>query len=131
MSAKNRVTDFVDKLFAKYDEHRMKQVARSWCLVSRDECKLRLRTVMALSIELDRIKRVDIFSTGIAESMIEDVIEGDWAMVSRLIGSFMFEREDVGDEIKKLWEPFVILLRAACVEEESLARLEEKGAEPS
>jgi hypothetical protein len=131
MSTKEKAASFVDKLFAKFGEWRMEQVSRSWCLVSRDERKLRLRTVMALSVELDQIKKVSIFSTGLAESCIEDLIEGNWTVVSEFIGHFTFEREDVSDEMRKLWKPFVVMLRAACAEEESLARLEEKGAAPS
>lgn len=130
-SAKNRAASFVDKLYAMYGEFRMKQVSRSWCLASREESKLRLRTVMALSVELDRIKRVSIFSTGLAEGAIEAVIEGDWKRAAEWGSDLTFADDSIAKESHgALWEPFVILLRAACAEEESVAR-SDVGQRPS
>lgn len=132
MTARARATAFFDKMLAKFGEHRMEQVSRSWSLVSREECKLRLRTVMSLSVELDRIKRENIFSTGLGESCIEDVIMGNWRAASDFASYFTFkDQPDIQGEIVRLWIPFVVVLRAACSEAESIARFETKVGEPS
>jgi len=135
-SSKNRAAAFVDKLFEKYGEWRMKQVSLSWCLASPEERTLRLRTVMALSVELDRIKRINMFSTALGENCIEEVIQGNWSHAAEFIEHFTFEEEEprrhsndlpVDEDVRKLWEPFVILLRAACAEEVRIERSDMKG----
>jgi hypothetical protein len=132
MSAKEKAASFVDKLFAMYGEWRMKQVSRAWCLASREERKLRLRTVVALSVELHRIKQVSIFATASGEGAIEAVIEGDWKEAAGRASDLTFEKDPIAKERHgALWEPFILQLRAACAEEESIARLETARDDPS
>jgi hypothetical protein len=130
MTSSKKVTSFFDKMLARFGEWRMEQVARSWCLVSRAERQHRLRTVMTLSVELDRIKKASIYATGLAENIIEDVIEGDWTAAAAFAEDFSFKKDsEVEAHIVRLWEPFIVLLRAACDMEKQVERGER--VEPS
>lgn len=110
--------DLFDRLMGMYGQWRMKQIARSYCLAERGERKHRLRTIMALCVELERIRQVDIFSTGLAETLIEEIIEGDWRQAALTAEMFTFAEE--GEETRlryaPLWDGFVVMARTACAE---------------
>jgi hypothetical protein len=129
-SSRDKATSFFDKMLARFGEWRMEQVSRSWCLASPAERQHRLATVMALSVELARIKKTSIYATRLAENVIEDVIEGDWTTAAVFVEDFSFKKDsEVEAHIIALWEPFIIVLRAACAEESHVERGER--VEPS
>ncbi len=115
---KKKASSLLDKLLTQFDEYRMKQISRAWCLVSLDERRHRLRVVMNLSVELTKIKQTSGFATRLGENAIEAVIEGDWKHVAEYAAMFAWD-EDLG--VKKnygpLWEPFALILRTACAED--------------
>lgn len=125
--AHRRASDFVQRIMDSFAKHQWGLVMQSYGLQSPDERKARLRTVMALSVELDKIRQQNRFSTALAEGPIEDIIKGDWRGASQYIE--MFEFKDEGAEIKEriapLWEAFRDILRAAVAD----AEMREKGVQ--
>ncbi len=97
---------------------RISEIERSWPFQDKDERKARLRTIIALSVELDKIKAVSTFSTLLGAGAIEDVIEGDWKSVSMWASFFTFEQEgpEYVQNYGPLWQGFVAILRGAAVE---------------
>lgn len=108
-----------EKLVKAYEGHLLQMFQASWCLQDKPTRKHRLNTVMALSVELDVIKRVDIFSTAFGEQAIEAVIQGDWREVEELTGYMTFDTEssDLREKYNPLWEKFRALALTACAEE--------------
>jgi hypothetical protein len=108
---------FIDKLMATFEDHQLVRLAQSWTMVSREERKGRLRAVIALSAELERIRAVNIFATGLAEGVIEDIIEGDWKAARDLGQHFTFDTE--GPALKAdygpLWAKFVEVVNVECI----------------
>lgn len=114
----NTVKDLFERLRTLYGVHQLERIARSYCMVDRQERKLRTRTVMALSVEVARIHEVNSFSTGLAAGLIEDVIEGNWKYVEESAKGFRFEDEppEIGVDYAALWEDFVTIALGACAE---------------
>lgn len=114
----NDFSDFLKKLNGMFVNFTEQQVLRSWCLQPRDERKARLRAVIELSVELARIRAIDAFATAIGESVIEDVIQGDWDRAEEGAEFFLFNGE--GEELRAkyglLWTNFVTLVRTFCAE---------------
>lgn len=107
-----------EKLAKVYEEHLLQMFQASWCLQDRPTRKHRLTTIMALSVELDAIKRVDIFSTAWGEQVIEAIIQGDWREAEEVVGYLTFpERPEVQEKYEPLWEKFRTLALTACAEE--------------
>lgn len=73
------------------------KLSASWAIQTREERKRRLGAVMQLSVELAKICETMTFSSRLAESAIEAVIEGDWKMVEEWAEYFAFadEREEI------------------------------------
>lgn len=112
------IKGFLDKMNALYYETKLKKVYESFCLVDRDERKARLNTVMALSVELHKIKEVNRFGTALGEAPIEAIIEGDWEYAATYIEHFTYkdEGEALAAEIAPLWEPYRVILQTAVAE---------------
>jgi hypothetical protein len=108
-----------EKLAGLYEEHLLQEFQAAWCLQDKPTRKHRLTTVMALSVALDEIKKVDIFSTAFGEQVIEAVIQGDWREVEEVTSYLTFdvERQELRDKYKPLWERFRTLALTACAEE--------------
>jgi hypothetical protein len=87
------------------------------CFQAVAERRARMRAVTALVLELDRIRKVDIFSTKIGESCIEAVIEGDWQEARWRGGALRFE-----DRYAPLWATFVGIVVTECDEAAVRAR---------
>jgi len=104
---------FVDKLMALYEGDRLQRVVRCYTLASREEQRARLRAVMALSVELERIKAQSLFATRIGEGAIETVIEGDWKGAEGYAEHRTFQGEgpEIQDASAPLWAVFVETLR--------------------
>jgi len=75
---------------------------RSFTRQMRPERKRRLKYVILLSYELERIRReVGIFASGLAEGAIEDVLGGDWRRAREFAGDLVFEME--GGETQEVY----------------------------
>lgn len=99
-------------------------IERAWFNGTPQERKLRLRTITALILELERIRAVAIFATAIGEGAIVEIIEGDWnaARGTLKILSFEHEPEDLREESAPLWRTFCQVLEAAANEHDALKR---------
>jgi len=108
-----------EKLARVYEEHLLQMFQAAWCLQDKPTRKHRLTTVMDLSVELDAIKKVDIFSTAFGEQVIEAVIQGDWREAEEVVGYLTFdtERSELREKYDSLWEKFRTLALTACAEE--------------
>lgn len=89
-------------------------LARSFHRQMRPERTRRLKYVILLSAELERIRReVGIFASGLAEGAIEDVLMGDWRRAKEFAGDLVFDME--GGEIQEVYQaayaPFRELLQ--------------------
>lgn len=122
----SNVKDLMDRMMGIADKHRLLQILRSWCFVSFEERNARLRLVIILSVELERIRAVNVFSTRLGEGVIEYVIEGDWKAAWQLAEHFKFEqeREELRAQYAPLWRRFVELVEV----EQLLAK--KRDAEP-
>ncbi len=85
------------------------KLTTAWCLQSREEQRRRLRAVIQLSIELDRIHVTTNFATRLAELAIESVIEGDWKMVEEWADHFTFG--DESDDLRQTSAPTFAVFR--------------------
>ena len=75
------------------------KLAAAWTLQPREEQRRRLNAVIALSVELAKIREQSNFATRLGELAIEAVIEGDWKMVAEWAEHFQFaEDRQVGDD---------------------------------
>ena len=102
------------KLTELYGEHMLAKFAASWCRQRRDERAARLRVVIALAVELEKIRAVSVYATGFGEAAIEAVIEGDWYMVANWTAHLTFnddENHDRRAKYARLWAPVVEILR--------------------
>jgi hypothetical protein len=108
-----------EKLVKVYEDHLLQMFQAAWCLQDKPTRKHRLATVIALSVELDAIKKVDIFSTAWGEQIIEAVIQGDWREVEEVVAYVTFdtERAELRERYNPLWERFRALALTACAEE--------------
>lgn len=118
----------LDKLLAHFDEWRFVQITRCFFLASPEEKKLRLTTVMELSVMLAEIKQVSMVGTALGEQAIASVIDGDWQHASDFAGDLVFEGSK---ERALLWRPFVESLRGAVILARGLEQLERRETEAS
>jgi hypothetical protein len=98
---------------AGFPEPQRRAVLRCYALADRDERKARLRTVLALASELEKIRAVSVFGTLLHEQTIEAVIEGDWRAAAEING-WLGESERELPHCAKAWEGFRAVVLAAC-----------------
>jgi len=105
------------QLMEMTEDYMQKLLFKSWCLQQRDERKARLAAVMELSVELDKIRRVNQFGTGLAETVLENIIQGEWERAHEGAQLFRFneENQELRNQFAPLWNKFVVLTEAACV----------------
>lgn len=109
-----KVAALFDRMMENFGIYRTEQLARSWCMVDRHEKRLRLKVIRALVLELEEIRKVDCFSTGLGESAIESVIEGDWKDVLEHATWFTWEDDpETAKRYAPLWAKFVAILQTA------------------
>ena len=108
-----------EKMLAMFEERQLEEIIRSWCLADKATRKHRLKTIIALAIELEEIKKVNIFSTLFGEMAIEAVIQGDWKELEEVIGyqTFKTEHPDIQAQFAPLWEKFRLIAETAIAEE--------------
>lgn len=89
---------------------------RSFSNQNRQEKKRRLKYLVRLSAELEHIREQTNQSTGLAEGILEDVIEGDWKMVKVMAEHFTFEDEhpEMRDRYAPIYAKFTAICREAC-----------------
>jgi hypothetical protein len=117
------VTDYLMDLVRRGNAERL---ARSYTLATRAERQARLRAVIALSVELDRIQSISIYATALGNGAIGDVIEGDWDEVESVMGDLAFE--DSTPEVRRDYVPLWAKFREILRDEVLLAR--QRGADP-
>lgn len=111
MAAFARVTEMVE-------EHQVKKLLWSYCMAMRPERRARLRAIIELSVELDKIKQKSVFGTAFHEQCIEAIVEGDWEEVEQT-NAFLAEPgcfPEQRAEYVALWENFLAMVMAACAE---------------
>lgn len=115
MSGPKDLGDIFKDIFIAGTEAKIK---KSWTLANREERKARLRAVMHLSAELEKIKAKTIQSVGLAETVIEDIIEGEWENVADFLPYFTFEDEpgDMRAVYGPIYEGFLVAAQTACAE---------------
>ncbi len=115
---KTKLASVFQEMWRTSDEHRLRQLERSWFMITRDEQKSRLRAVTKLVLELEKICQVNIFLTGFAESLIERVIEGDWDDVSAYRDDLAAGVKDTPRDahLRELWEGFLLAVDVAVQE---------------
>jgi hypothetical protein len=118
----------IDKLTARYGEHRLEVISRAWCMAEKWERTHRLRTVIALSTELEAVRTKERFSSAFGEMAIEAVIQGDWREVDQVAEFLTFESEgsETAAKYGPLWEKFRIIATTASAE----ARRQHTGDRP-
>lgn len=117
----NRITAVLAEILRNATESKLRA---SFCIASHAERKGRLRAVIGLSAELERIRAESDFATGLAEQVIEDIIEGDWRAAHELGTHFRFMGEDarLRDEEAPRWRKFVEIVSSECALAEKRAR---------
>jgi len=108
-----------EKLISMFEERQLEEILRSWCLANKATRKHRLKTIIALAVELEEIKKVNIFSTSFGEMAIEAVIQGDWKELEEVVGyqTFKTEHPETQAEFAPLWEKFRLIAETAIAEE--------------
>lgn len=101
-----------------YEQGIVERFWKSWAMADRHERKTRLDAVTKLAVELDKVKQKTIQATGLAEQVIEDIIEGDWDKAARFVEDFTFNDEDerYRAEYAPIFENFVVTGRTVCAE---------------
>jgi hypothetical protein len=102
-------------MMKNFERYYIESLKRSWFLADRTERKLRLKYVIELSVELNKIKQHGIFAVGLGEGAIEKIIEGDYEEANRYASDFTFEHDgpEVAKQYGPLWERFRELLHEA------------------
>lgn len=82
---------------------------------SREERRRRMKYLIQLCAEQERLVSVDISATGLSEALIENVIEGDWISVKSWIERLKFEeeRKEYRSLMAKRFEKFVAIAQEA------------------
>lgn len=114
-----------DRVLGMVEESQVKKLLSSYCMAMRPERRARMRHILELAVELDKIKQKSVFGTAFHEQCIEAIIEGDWEEVART-NAFLAEpgcMPEHREEYVKLWENFRTLVMAACAE----AKLRQAG----
>lgn len=108
-----------EKLISMFEERQLEQILLSWCLIDKAERKHRLKTIIALTIELEEIKKASRFSCMFGELAIEAVIQGDWKELEEVANSQTFKSESNDIQIKyaPLWDNFRLIAETAIAEE--------------
>lgn len=98
-----------------FQEAQQRKRSQSWFLQTRAERKLRLEAVQDLSVELAKIRQIDLYKTGLGESTIESIIVGDWDDARSMCHDAFFD-----DDPDPLWETFWQLFESYYTKEEDL-----------
>jgi hypothetical protein len=109
----------MERMMGTFAEHQWEALCRSYVQASREERKGRLRAILELAVELDKIRAVSIFRTSFHESAIESIIEGDWKQVAEIhswLGSPETGSPELDAKFVSLWETFRAIVLSASAE---------------
>lgn len=108
-----------NRMLGTFAEHQWAALLRSYVLAMKPERKARLSTIVALSVELERIKAESIYATSLHEQVIEAIIQGDWKEVAE-VNAMLAEPHGIDEEYnaryRRLWEGFRAVTLAACAD---------------
>ena len=99
-------------LFKRLEEAYEEAFKRSWFCANRPERKHRIKYVLLLSAELERIKAQSIQATLLGQAAIEDLIEGNYREMIVLRSDLSFD-DEFRDRYVPLWARFRELLQEA------------------
>jgi len=82
---------------------------------ARDEKKRRMKYLIALCAEQERLVESDISATGLSEALIEALVQGDWNEVKSWASALTFEEENQSwrEEMQKRFAKFVEIAQEA------------------
>ncbi len=105
--------NFQDFMLAGY----LKTLTNSFPTLKGYDRQNRLKIIIELSAELQRIRDESGFATLLGESAIEEVINGNTEDIKRLASHFKFEDEvkEIKERYAPLWAKFVGLLEMSTV----------------
>ena len=118
------VKSILNEMLRTYHGYQLKMVAKSWFLQNREEQKLRLESIIQLSVELDKIRQISSFSTVLlGHTAIESIIQGDWGMVEQVMEwcAFPDEDEELQQRYVPIWANFRLILEAVVNREKAFA----------
>lgn len=106
-------------MMGSYWRHQIQRAQAAWHVQDQNERRARIEIVVALSVELERIKTISSFSTLVFRGAIEAVIEGDWKHVADFAEWCLFGDEipEIRDHYVPIWEGYRTILLAACAAE--------------
>lgn len=113
---------FIDTLRAEYTNWQLERLNRSWTVQTKAIRKRRLEAIIQLSIELGKIREIDIFGTTFGGGVIENLIEGDLSDVRAYAGfmDFACEGEDLRARYAPIWAKFREMALAAAQTDEDI-----------
>lgn len=113
---------FIDALRAEYTNWQLERLNRSWTVQAKATRKSRLEAIIQLSIELGKIREIDIFGTAFGGAVIENLIEGDLPDVRAYAGfmDFACEGEDLRARYVPIWAKFREMALAAAKADEAI-----------
>jgi hypothetical protein len=116
-----------EQLVSKFEASQLEEILRSWCLVPKQERKHRLKTIIDLSIEVERIRSISNFYITFGELGIEAVIKGDWEELQDISNSqtFRTESKELQAKFFPLWEKFREIANKAIAEEKLLTLMQQ------
>lgn len=112
----------LETLRANYTDWELERIDRSWAIQPKPTRKRRLEAIIQLSIELGKIREIDIFGTAFGEEVIEELIEGDLEDARGCAGLMDFSGEN--DELRAryvpIWAKFQAMALAAAQADEDI-----------
>lgn len=110
----DRLIAVIQRMQGAYGELRVRQIMRCWPLAGPEEQDARYRTIVKLVLELDRIRRQEIFASRLGDGVIKNIIDGDWEDAKRMASYFRFdeEHEELRAKFAPLWKTFVETVEA-------------------
>jgi len=116
---RKKISDVFTGMLDAFAAHQHERLRRSFCIAEPMDRRHRLRTIVALSAELEKIRKVSIQATAVGERVIEAVIEGDWKDAEESLGDLVMP--ETGEAHAKLWEGFIAIGKTAIAESRRLA----------
>lgn len=116
---RKKISDIFSGMLDTFAAHQHERLRRSFCIAEPVDRRHRLRTIIALSAELERIRKENISATAIGEHVIEAVIEGDWKYAEECLGDLV--TPESGEAHGKRWESFIAIGKTAVAESRRLS----------
>ena len=118
-AVRKKISDVFSGMLDSFAEHQHERLRRSYCIAAPEDRRHRLRTIIALSAELERIKKTSSYATSIGERTIEAIIEGDWKYAEDALSDAVMPED--AETHTALWESFIAIGKTAVAESKRLA----------